>query len=180
MCVIWRTLRYKNSKVYGEKSSISMLIAVTLSIETLQLTWHMSQKFNLHSFWWISVEKRRETGSFSSNWERSQVIYTSILIQRRNTVTPFDKTSPSIPAYSRLSYITEESKRTQTGYPQDDTNPEDAFQSACQRTLRMLSCWDKTVTSLLYKSWINAACVSGPRHQLFHSTNPLLLRLSIC
>lgn len=49
--------------------------------------------------------------------EVNERVYIGVLIERRNTFTPFDAISPSIPAYSGLSYMTEASERAQTGYP---------------------------------------------------------------
>ena len=77
----------------------------------------MSQKFNLHSFWWIIVEKAgKQAVSAPTEKEVNEWVYISILIQRRNTFIPFDTISPNIPDYSRLSHVIEESERAQTGY----------------------------------------------------------------
>lgn len=49
---------------------------------------------------------------------KSMIGFTSaFFFNRRNAFIPFDTMSPSIPAYSRLSYIFEESDGAQTGYP---------------------------------------------------------------
>lgn len=60
---------------------------------------------------------RNQAVSATTEKEFNKCVYISILIQRKNTFIPFDTISLCIPSYSRMSYMTEESERGQTGYP---------------------------------------------------------------
>lgn len=63
-----------------------MLIAVILSIETLQLPWHMSHKFNLYSFWWINVGKKQGSRQFQLQLRKNSISeFTSAFLFRGRT-----------------------------------------------------------------------------------------------
>lgn len=114
---------------------------------------------------------RKKTGkeavSAPTENEVNDGVYISILIQGRNTFIPFYTTSPSILLtlgwatwlWSLRQYkpVILRTKQTQKTHSRVDAK-------GC--------CGDKTVTRLLEKPWTNAACASGPQHQIFHSYKP--------